>query len=340
MAILENIRKRTTVLILIIGLALFAFVISGVFSSNELGGGKVGSSVAEINGDEISIDQFRRDVEAYSRMAGPTASSMQLVNQVWDRQVRNTILAQQFEELGINIEQDQIINYIKTIPSYVQNPEFHNASGVFDENKFREAVADWKANNPGRYALWLQDEQAIIQNAKEQTYFNLIKAGVGSTLKEGELDYKLANDKVDIKYVRVPFTSIPDSSIAVTKKEIEAYVNDHKKDYKQDRSRDVEFVYFEEKPSLEDENAVKEEINKLMEDRVEYNAQKDANDTIKGFRNTTDMIAFLDRNSDIKYDTIYKAKKDLPAKFADTLMTLEKGSMFGTYRDGDYFKVS
>ena len=85
MAILENIRKRTTVLILIIGLALFAFVISGVFSSNDLGGGKVGSSVAEINGDEISIDQFRRDVEAYSRMAGPTASSMQLVNQVWDR---------------------------------------------------------------------------------------------------------------------------------------------------------------------------------------------------------------------------------------------------------------
>ena len=201
-------------------------------------------------------------------------------------------------------------------------------------------MADWKANNPSRYALWLQDEQAIIQNAKEQTYFNLIKAGVGSTLKEGELDYKLANDKVDIKYVRVPFSSIPDSSIAVTKKEIEAYINDHKKDYKQDRSRDVEFVYFEEKPSLEDENAVKEEINKLMEDRVEYNAQKDANDTIKGFRNTTDMIAFLDRNSDIKYDTIYKAKKDLPAKFADTLMSLEKGSMFGTYRDGDYFKVS
>ncbi|MDO6601136.1 peptidylprolyl isomerase [Arenibacter palladensis] len=340
MAILENIRKRTTVLILIIGLALFAFVISGVFSSNDLGGGKVGSSVAEINGDEISIDQFRRDVEAYSRMAGPTASSMQLVNQVWDRQVRNTILAQQFEELGINIEQDQIINYIKTIPSYVQNPEFHNASGVFDENKFREAVADWKANNPGRYALWLQDEQAIIQNAKEQTYFNLIKAGVGSTLKEGELDYKLANDKVDIKYVRVPYTSIPDSSIAVTKKEIEAYINEHKKDYKQDRSRDLEFVYFEEKASLEDENAVKEEITKLLEDRVEYNAQKDANDTIKGFKGTADMIAFLDRNSDIKYDTIYKAKKDLPAKFADTLMSLEKGDMFGIYRDGDYFKVS
>jgi len=340
MAILENIRKRTTVLILIIGLALFAFVISGVFSGNELGGGKVGSSVAEINGDEISIDQFRRDVEAYSRMAGPTASSMQLVNQVWDREVRNTVLSQQFEELGIEIEQDQIINYIKTIPSYVQNPEFQNASGVFDENRFREAVADWKANNPNRYALWLQDEQAIIQNAKEQTYFNLIRAGVVATLKEGELDYKLANDKVDIKYVRLPFTSIPDSTITVTKKEIEAYIKDHKKDYEQDKARDIQFVYFEEKASLEDENAVKEEIAKLLEDRVEYNAQTDANDTIKGFGYTNDMTLFLDRFSDVKFDTIYKAKKDLPAKFADTLFALEKGSVFGTYRDGEYFKVS
>lgn len=340
MAILENIRKRTTVLILIIGLALFAFVISGVFSSNELGGGKVGSSVGEVNGDEISIDQFRRDVEAYSRMAGPGASSIQLVNQVWDREVRNTILSQQFEDLGIEIEQDQIINYIKTIPSYVQNPEFHNANGVFDENKFREAVADWKENNPSRYNLWLQDEQAIIQNAKEQRYFNLIRAGIGSTLKEGELDYKLANDKVDIKYVRVPFSSIPDSSIAVTKKEIAAYIEEHEKDFKQDRARDIQFVYFEEKASLEDENAVKEEITKLLEERVEYNAQKDANDTIKGFRNTEDMMAFLDRNSDTKYDTIYKAKKDLPAKFADTLMTLAKGDIYGPYRDGDFFKVS
>ena len=57
MAILENIRKRTTVLILIIGLALFAFVISGVFSSNNFAGGKGGSSVAEVNGENIPIEE-------------------------------------------------------------------------------------------------------------------------------------------------------------------------------------------------------------------------------------------------------------------------------------------
>ncbi|MBT8296934.1 MAG: SurA N-terminal domain-containing protein, partial [Maribacter sp.] len=257
MAILENIRKRTTVLILIIGLALFAFVISGVFTSNDLGGGKIGSSVAEINGNEISIDDFRRKVESASNRFGPSASSMQVINQVWDQEVRNSILNQQFEDLGIDIERDQIMNYIKTIPSYSQNPQFLNDSGVFDENKFRDFIADLKVNSPSQYNLWLQDEQSIIQNAKQQTYFNLIKAGVGATLKEGELDYKLANDKVDIKYVRLPYTLIADSTLNITKSEIQSYIKSHEDDFKQEESRDIQYVYFEEKASADDEMAVK-----------------------------------------------------------------------------------
>lgn len=340
MAVLEKIRKRTTVLILIIGLALFAFVISGVFSSNGFSDGKVGSSVAEINGEEISIDEFRQKVEAASRRYGPQASSMQLVNTVWEQEVRNMVLGQQFEELGIDIEQDQIVNYISSNPAYSQSPQFLNESGVFDTNKFREFIADLKANNPAQYEIWLQEEKAIIQMAKEQTYFNLIRAGVGATLKEGEFEYKLANDKVDLSYVRVPYTSISDSAIQVSKKEIESYIDAHKKDFKQEEARDIRFVYFEEKASLEDENAVKEEIVKLLDDTVEYNASKDANDTLVGFRRSSDLAAFLDRNSDLKYDTIYKAKNDLPAKFADSLIQLPIGGIYGPYRDGNFFKFS
>jgi len=341
MAILENIRKRTTVLILIIGLALFAFVISGVFTSGDLGGGgKVGSTVAEINGNEISIDAFRQKVDVASRRQGPSGSTMQTINQVWDQEVRNTILGEQFEDLGIDIERDQIMDYIKNIPSYAQSPQFQNESGVFDENKFREFIADMKINNPAQYDLWLQDEESIIQNAKQQTYFNLVKAGVGATLKEGELDYQLANTKMDIKYVRIPFTSIPDSTIAVTKSEISSYINAHAADFKQEAARDIQFVYFEEKPSLADEKAVEEEVTKLLDDTIEYNDQTDRTDTISGFRNTKDITAFLDRHSDTKFDTIYRAKKDLPASFADTLMSLKVGEIYGPYRDGDFYKIS
>lgn len=341
MAILENIRKRTTILILIIGLALFAFVISGVFTSGSLGsgGGKVGSSVAEINGNEISIDAFRQKVENASKRVAPSTSSMQLVNQVWDQEIRNSILGEQFEDLGINIEQDQIMNYIKNIPGYAQSPQFQDENGVFDENKFRDFIIEMKnAENPAQYQLWLQDEKAIIQSSKEQTYFNLIKAGVGATLKEGELEYKLANDKVDLKYARVPYSSIVDSTIVVTKSEIASYVNEHKDEFKQEKARDIQYVYFEETPSAADENSVKAKVASLIED-----IETKFTDTVQveqQFRNTADVGAFLDRNSDIKFDTIFKAKTALPAVAADTLMKLQSGQVYGPYRDGDFFKVS
>lgn len=340
MAILENIRKRTTILILIIGLALFAFVISGVFTSSDFGaGGKVGSSVAEINGNELSIDDFREKVEIASQRTGPTASSLQVMNQVWDQEVRNSILGSQFEDLGIGIEQDQIVDFLDNA-GYGQNPQFQDENGVFDPNLFRQTVMDWKVNNPPQYEAWLQTEEQIVQMAKEQTYFNLIKAGTGATLKEGELDYKLANQKMDIKYVRVPYTSIADSTINVSKEEIAAYVNNHKDDFKQEKSRDLQFVYFEEKPSEADDAAIKAEVTKLLDDAVVYNEQTDRNDTIRGFRNTTDVNAFLSRNSDIQFDTIYKAKKDLPSSVADTLMSLSVGQLYGPYKDAGSYKIT
>ncbi|WP_047247290.1 peptidylprolyl isomerase [Maribacter thermophilus] len=340
MAVLENIRKRTTVLILIIGLALFAFVISGVFTSSNFGaGGKVGTTVAEINGHEISIDEFRQKVETASRRVGPTVSSMQVMNQVWENEVRNTILGEQFEDLGIGIEQDQIVDFLRTT-GYAQSPEFQNENGVFDANKFRQTVLDWKTNNPLQYEAWLETEKEIIELAKEQTYFNLVKAGVGATLKEGELDYKLANEKMDIKYVRVPYSSIPDSTITVTKSEIADYISKHKEDYKQEPARDIRFVYFDEKPSEADELAIKKAITDLLDDTVEYNAQTDRNDTILGFRNTKDVAAFLDRNSDVKFDTIYKAKKNLPSSVADSLMNLKVGEFYGPYKDAGSYKIS
>ncbi|WP_108422678.1 peptidylprolyl isomerase [Flagellimonas amoyensis] len=340
MAILENIRKRTTVLILIIGLALFAFVISGVFSSNnDFTGGKVGSSIAEVNGEDISIDEFRNKVETASRSYGPNFSSTQLVNMVYDQEVRKALLSQQFEDLGIDVESDQIIEFVRT-SGYAQIPDFQDDNGIFNEAVFKSAIADWRANDPLRYDAWLQDEKAIIEAAKERLYFNLIKGGVGATLSEGKFDYKLANDKMDIQYVRVPYSSISDSTIEVSKSEIEKYINNHKKRFEQDKARDIRFIYFEEKPSAEDINGVKVAITALLDDTVEYSKETDSNDTIAGFRNTTDMIAFLDRHSDAKFDTIYKAKNDLPSVAADTLMAMGVGEIYGPYQDGDFFKIS
>ena len=339
MAILENIRKRTTVLILIIGMALFAFVISGVFTGNDFAGGKIGSTIAEINGEPISREDFTRKLEQAQQQFGPNFSSTQLVNRVYDQEVRSTILNQQFEKLGIDVESDQIVDFIKNT-GYAQDPSFQDENGVFNAEVFKATIADWRETNPLLYDNWLEIEKQIMQSAKEQIYFNLIKAGTGATLTEGEFDYKLTNDKVDFQYVRVPYASIPDSTIQVSKDEIAAYVKEHKDEFKQEKARDIRFVFFEEKASADDENAVREELESLLGDTVEYVQERNTTDTIAGFTTTSDMAAFLDRNSDAKFDTIFKAKKDLPAVAVDSIFNLADGEVYGPYRDGDFFKVS
>ena len=337
MAILENIRKRTTVLILIIGMALFAFVISGVFTSGDFTGGKVGSTVAEVNDEAITMDSFNAKIEQAQRQYGRNLSSTQLVNRVYDQEVRSLVLNQQFEDLGITIESDQIVDFIKNT-GYAQDPSFQDENGIFNAEVFKTTIADWKETNPLLYDNWLEIEKTIMQSAKEQMYFNLVKAGVGATLTEGEFDYQLANDKVDIQYVRVPYSSIADSTITVSKDEIAAYIKEHKEEYKQEPARDIRFVYFEEKASASDEDEAKAYVQNLIEDKVTKGT--DTTYVDKQFKNTEDIMAFLDVNSDSKFDTIYKAKKDLPALVADTLMNLADGQVYGPYRDGEFFKAS
>ena len=338
MAILENIRKRTTVLILIIGLALFAFVISDVLTRGGMGGPKMGSSVGEVNGEPISIEEFRKSMEVASNQS--QATSTQIVNAVWDREVRTAILNQQFEELGLEIESDQVLELIRNNPSFAQNPQFQDENGFFDDTAFLNFIADLRVNAPQQYELWLQNEVALIQSAKEVRYFDLIRAGIGATLQEGELEYHLANDKVDIRYVRVPYSSVPDSTISVSKEEIAAYIKDHKDDFKQEAARDIRYVFFEEKASEADEAAIREDMQELVGDRMEYMEEMDSTVVIPGFRTTDDMAAFLDRYSDSKYDTVYRAKNELPAQFADSLLSLQVGEIYGPYRDNAFYRIS
>ena len=338
MAILENIRKRTTVMILIIGLALFAFVISDVLTRGGMGGPKAGTTVGEVNGEPISIEEFRKSMEVASNQS--QATSTQLVNAVWDREVRTAILNQQFEELGLDIGSDQVLDLIRNNPSFTQNPQFLDENGFFDETAFLNFIADLRVNAPQQYELWLQNENALIQSAKEQRYFDLIRAGIGATLQEGELEYHLANDKVDIRYVRVPYSSIPDSTISVSKEEIAAYIKENRKDFKQEAARDIRYVFFEEKASEADEEAIREDMQALVADRMEYMEELDSTIVIPGFRTTRDMDAFLDRYSDTKYDTVYRAKNELPAQFADSLVGLQVGELFGPYKDNGFYRIS
>ncbi|WP_271769041.1 peptidylprolyl isomerase [Aquimarina algiphila] len=336
MAVLNKIRQRSVFLIVIIALALFSFVLADLIRNGGAISQKAENVIATINGKDIDRTDFARKVETASRSFGGGSSSIQAVNYVWNQEIRETVFEEQFEELGIIVGEDQVNQLLEE--SLANNPTFQNEAGVFDKAKMQEYVANVKATSPQAYQQWLEYEVSISKGAREQVYLNMIKAGVGSTLKEGELVYKMENDNVDIKYVQLPFSSIEDAEVNVTDAEIKAYVDVHADQYKAEASRSIRYVLFNEEASQEDIDEIKGRVASLLDDKAEFENGK--TDTVKGFRNVENVEDYVNQNSAVKFDDRFKFKKDLPATVADTIYNLEVGGVYGPYKDGDFIKVS
>ena len=146
MAILNSIRKRGIFLILIIALALFAFILSDVLTKG--GGTKVQDTIATINGTDISRQSFMEEVDATQRNMGPNSNTSQAVNMVWDRELRRVILEEQYEKAGLSVEKAQLDDALKT--SLANNPTFLNEAGQVDDGKIQEYIASIKASSPAR----------------------------------------------------------------------------------------------------------------------------------------------------------------------------------------------
>ena len=124
MAILGKIRERSIFLIIVIGLALFAFVISGVFDGSSSNSGP-DDPIGIINDEELDLELFRQLVEQTERSSN--YSSMQSLNLVWNQLLRNTIFNQEYKKLGIDAGKDQIEQIISTNPfSWTSDSQWHS----------------------------------------------------------------------------------------------------------------------------------------------------------------------------------------------------------------------
>ncbi|MFY0714493.1 SurA N-terminal domain-containing protein [Seonamhaeicola sp. NFXS20] len=336
MAILNKIRQKTIVLIVVIAMALFAFVLSGLFDGSASFSGKSQNVIGSINGKDISREEFQLKVENLQRQMGSSATTTQVMNRVWDQEVRQNVLETQFEALGISVEKDQMRDLLKT--ALATNPQFLNEAGIFDENKLNEYIANLKDNSPTGYASWIDYEQSIATNALQQNYYNLVKAGLTGTLAEGELEHKLEGNKVDIKYVQVPYSSIPDSIVKVSKSDISSYIQDNEKEFQVEESRDIRFVEFEEVASVADETAIINELKTFLNGRlVDETGRKD---TIVAFSKVKNDAEYINLNSDIKFNDRFVFKSGLASQVADSLMKLNVGEVYGPYKENGYFKIS
>lgn len=337
MAVLNKIRQRSVFLIIIIALALFSFVLADVIRNGGFSS-QTQNTIGVVNGQEIGREEFARQVEGFQRNAGTNASTTDAVNQVWEQRLRELIVEEELEKLGIRAEQAQIRQMIRM--QMGNNPAFTNEAGMFDENAVREYVASIKASSPEAYDQWLRFEENLANTARQNTYFNMVSAGVGATLLEGEQAYRLENDNIDLKFVQIPYTSVSDDEVEVSKDEIRKYIKDHSARFETEASRNIQYVFFEETASEEDNAEAQEGLSALLNSRVEYNAASQANDTLPGFAQAEDIEDFVNENSDLPYENRFYFKNQLPREFADNLFNLSEGESFGPYQHDGYWKLS
>ena len=336
MAILSKIRQRSILLVLIIALALFSFVLADVIKSGGFSGGS--NNIGSINGTKFEYQEFMSKVANVEKQQ-QGISGTQALNSVWEQEVRKALLSEQYDKIGLLLGKEQLMSVIKSDPQLSQSPQFLNAAGKFDDKKFAEYINSLQsAPDQTQWNQWKTYEIQIEDFAKEQMYNTLIKSSVYTTKAEGKLKYERENNKVDFDYVALAFSTVSDDQVKVTDEEIIAYMKKNPKKFKSDNTRSVEYVLVENKPSAADEAAMKSKIDGFINGKTEM--VNGVNQTIPSFASATNLADYVNKYSEIKFDSTYVAKKDINPQFAEQLYALAPGQVFGPYTDNGYSKLT
>lgn len=312
MAILNNIRKRGIFLIIIIALALFAFIVSDSLTKGG-GGPDIQDTVASINGTDLSRVDFMGEVEAYQRSLGPNTTTAQAMGVIWERELRSTLMQQQVEALGMTISQEQLAETLSE--TLANNPTFQDANGFYSELRVQEYINAIKGNAKAQkeWNNYLRrTEESILQNH----YLSMVRGGLVTTSAEGEQQYRFENDKINVDYVHIPYTKIADEDVEVTEAEIAAYIKANPKKFEVEPSVDLEYVSFLEEPSITDTEDKRIAMEGL----------------IANFKAAENAEVYVNDESDVSYVDRWYFKNDLPPSLTDTILNVPVGEVYGPYK--------
>lgn len=339
MAILQGIRNKAGLLVsIVIGLALFAFIMGDLMRSGQSLFRGNANEIAKIGGNSVSYNEYYALVEQltdnYKRNTNQQGLDEETIDQIrqqaWETLVKNYVMQDAYKSLGIDVSPDEVFDMVQgnnIAPQVMQIPIFKNEqTGQFDRSlviRFLKSLDQDPSGNAR--ASWLAFEKVLIENRKLSKFFNLLKKGyyvpkiIARELKKND------NYKVNFNYVMDRYSSISDSSISVSDKDIEQYYNEHMSYYERDESRDLEYITFNITPSQQD--------NKL--------AKKWIDDIVVDFKNADDDKTFVDINSDEPFnDKWYKQGELLPEKLDSFMFSADTGAIFGPYFEHNAYKLA
>lgn len=335
MAAIRTIREKLgTLVIIVVFVALAAFVLGDLFSSKSILT-QPDRSVGEVADTEISFEEFQNKVEEfaaqYQLRTGQTpneALRASFRNQAWEALVAEKAFGEQYDKVGIEVTEEELIDMVQgnNISPEIRQSFVNPETGEFDRNMLMQYLQNLKNMPPQQQAQWYLFEQTLPDARRRVKYENLLLKTDYITQAEAKREQQSQNAVAEIKYLYVPFASIADSAVQVSDSELENYLEEHSKRYQTEAGRSVQYVSFPISASEEDRQAFGRDIEALQADFA--NA---ANDSLYALNNTDGQQAFGTYAPD-----------QLPAQLSN-IENLEEGKIYGPYRQGDryvLYKVS
>ncbi len=337
MATLEKIRSKGGVLVAVfIGFALFAFIMTDLMSSGSSMFSKSKNDVANINGTSVSIQDFQNkinEMEEFNKLNRNVSTLTEeevytLRDQTWNQLINQTLLGEKYEQLGISVTSDELLDMVagKNVhPFLLQHPMFANPqTGVYDKE---QALNFLRAKNtdPTLSFYWKVLEEQLINERLFNKYKNLIKKGMFIPSAWVAEETEARNRMVDFDFVIAPWHLIPDSLVTLTDSELEKYYKENEKLFKQEETRDFEYITFDIEPTEADKQATLDAIEKMKPD----------------FSNPEiDAAQFANLNSDEVYSGINHKASEFKYEIESFLSSASKNDVFGPYFEDESYKIS
>lgn len=330
MSLIQRIRDKAAWIIFgAIALALLAFIVQDAFYRKGSGSGGA-SSLGSVNGETIEHDQFEHKVSFYEQMNNGQYQRSQLIPQVWDYMVNQTIIAQETEKLGLSVtgnEKSDIL-FGTNPPQFMQQFFTDPKTGLYDVNTAKKQIGELKnrSNDPGVANFNEAYIDPLILQTKAEKYQSLISGAVYVPKWMSEKMNADANSIAKASYVYVPYGSIADSTVKVTNEEMDAYIKKHAVLFeREDETRTISYISFSAKPSAADSAALKNDLNQLKPE----------------FAAATDEKAFLNsKTNETPYYNSFLGAKEIKQAIKDTLFTLAPGQVYGPYLDGASYVIA
>lgn len=337
MATLQNIRSKGPLLVIVIGLALFAFIAGDAWKVLQP---HQSQDVGEVNGKSISAQDYQALVEEYTEVikfsSGTTALSDEQTNQikdeVWRTYVNNKLIENEAKKLGLTVSKAEIQAIIDAgvHPMLQQTPFRNPQTGAFDKDMLKKFLVDYskmnKAQMPSQYAeyydsmykFWSFLEKSLISARLQEKYQSLIAKSLLSNPVEAQDAFDARVDQSDLLLAAIPYSSILDSTIQIKESELKAAYDKKKEQFKQfAETRNIKFIDVQVTASAEDKAALQKEVEEYTEQLIST-----PNDYTTFIRST---------GSEFPYVDLFYTTRSLPADVVARLDSVATGGVYGPY---------